>query len=120
MNRVWRWARYALLTPLLLSLTAASASPDHRGLPDVIEAGNVAKGLSESQTALYFMMILLALSVIERLWGRMQDRADRRLQIDAMNNLADALTLNSTDIKVQLALILLTLGHKAPQPGQKA
>jgi hypothetical protein len=92
------------LALLWLSLLGAS-EPPRTAMPDAVEAGRVAAGLSDWQTITYFLIVLLAISTVERLIAGWQSRSTAAKLAEAIDGLAEATQSRATDIKVTLALI---------------
>jgi ABC-type transporter Mla subunit MlaD len=74
-------------------------------MPDVVQAGRVAAGLTDWQTITYFLIFLLVISTVERLIAGWQSRSTAAKLGDAIDRLADATESRATDIKVTLALM---------------
>jgi hypothetical protein len=94
-------ARRALAAVLLLTLTASSPLP----LPDVIGAGRVAANLSDVQTILYFLMVLIVCLLVERWASGWQSRSTADKFAKAANVLSDAMKADGAQTTVQLALV---------------
>lgn len=97
---------------LTLPLSGAAApDPASPGLPDVVEAGRVAAQLSDWQTITFFLIVLLVVGVLERLWTSWRANVTAVRLSDAIDRLAEADRLESVDLKVQLALVQDTLAR---------
>lgn len=92
-----------MLTPLLVGSSEPTSLP--RTMPDVIEAGRVLKDLNDSQAALYALIVIIGCLLVERFISNWQARITTEKLALSLDRMATALTVNSTDINVNIAMI---------------
>jgi len=97
--------RLVLPLGLLLSL-GASAPPS--AMPDVAEVGRAAAGLPQDQIPLYFLMVVIAMMIVERglaAWNMSKEREKMWAVADKFGDAADKLGEAMGELKTELAVL---------------